>query len=216
MLESLVIENTGKANATVIWLHGLGTDGHDFAPIVQELDIPNIRFVLPHAPVLPVTINNGYAMPAWYDIYELNNDTLQDELGIRTTETKIAELIEHELSQDISVNRVLLAGFSQGGAIALHTGLRYPKRLGGILALSTYLPLKSKLLTERHPENLDVPIFMAHGKFDSVITLASSQASKAALLSAGYKVEWHEYPMAHSVSTEEIDDIRDFLTHQLA
>jgi len=214
-LESLVIESSANVNASVIWLHGLGADGHDFAPIVKELGIPNLRFILPHAPVRPVTINNGYAMPAWYDIYGLNNDSQQDEAGIRATENNIVALIEHQLAQGIPANRIVLAGFSQGGAIALHTGLRYPQRLAGILALSTYLPLKSSLLADRQPANLDIPIFMAHGEFDSVITLATSQTSKAVLATAGYAIDWHEYAMAHSVCAEEIDDIRDFLTRIL-
>jgi phospholipase/carboxylesterase len=216
MLESLIIESSEKVNASVIWLHGLGADGHDFAPIVKELGIPDLRFILPHAPVRPVSINNGYAMPAWYDIYGLNNDSQQDEPGISATEAKIIELIAYELSQGIPANRIVLAGFSQGGAIALHTALRYPQRLAGILALSTYLPLKSKLLADRHIANLDLPIFMAHGEFDSVIALATSQASKAELTSAGYLIDWHEYAMAHSVCPEEIDEIRDFLSRILA
>ncbi|HSH98330.1 MAG: alpha/beta hydrolase [Methylophilaceae bacterium] len=216
MLESLVIETSAEINASVIWLHGLGADGHDFAPIVEELGIPNLRFILPHAPVRPVTMNNGHEMPAWYDIYGLNNDSLQDESGIRATEGKIAELIAHELSQGIPAKRIVLAGFSQGGAIALHTALRYPQRLAGVLALSTYLPLKTMLLADRQAANLDLPIFMAHGEFDSVITLATSQASKAVLTSVGYVIDWHEYAMAHSVCVEEIDDIRDFLNRILA
>jgi len=215
MLESLVIESSAKVSASVIWLHGLGADGHDFAPIVEELGIPNLRFILPHAPVRPVTINNGYEMRAWYDIYALNNDSQQDESGIRATETEIVALIAHELSQGIAANRIVLAGFSQGGAIALHTALRYSQRLAGILALSTYLPLKSLLLADRQTANLDVPIFMAHGEYDNVITLATSQASKAILASAGYLIDWHEYAMAHSVCAEEMDDIRDFLRHIL-
>jgi phospholipase/carboxylesterase len=215
MLQSLVIESSTNTDASVIWLHGLGADGHDFAPIVEELGIPNLRFILPHAPVRSVTINNGYEMPAWYDIYGLNNDSEQDEPGIRATESQIAALIKHELSQGIPAKRIVIAGFSQGGAIALHTALRYPQRLAGILALSTYLPLKSTLLADRNSANFDVPIFMGHGEFDSVITLATSQASKAVLAAAGYAVEWHEYEMAHSVCPEEIDDIRDFLTRIL-
>lgn len=216
MLESLVIESSEKVSASVIWLHGLGADGHDFAPIVKEFGIPNLRFILPHAPVRAVTINNGHKMSAWYDIYGLNNESQQDELGIRATEASITELIAHEISRGILASRIVLAGFSQGGAIALHTALRYSQRLAGILALSTYLPLKSTLLADRQTANLDLPIFMAHGKFDSVITLATAQISKAELTSAGYAIDWHEYAMAHSVSVEEIDDMRDFLTLILA
>jgi len=216
MLKSLVIETSAEINASVIWLHGLGADGHDFAPIVDELGIANLRFILPHAPVRPVSINNGHAMPAWYDIYGLNHDSQQDESGIRETEANIVALIAHELSQGIPAQRIVLAGFSQGGAMALHTAIRYPHRLAGILALSTYLPLKSFLLADRNIANLDVPIFMAHGEFDNVITLATSQASKAALESAGYVINWHEYAMGHSVCAEEISDIRDFLTRILA
>jgi phospholipase/carboxylesterase len=215
MLESLVIESASKVNASIIWLHGLGANGNDFVPIVEELGIPGLRFILPHAPVRAVTINNGYEMRAWYDIYGLNNNCLQDESGIRSTEQQIAALIAREREQGIPANRIVLAGFSQGGAISLQTGLRHPEPLAGLLALSTYLPLESSLLSERHPANLGLPIFMAHGQFDSVITLATGQSSKALLASAGYPIEWHEYAMAHSVCAEEVEDIRGFLNRVL-
>lgn len=210
-LETLEITSGGNINAAVIWLHGLGADGHDFSGLVEELQLPGVRFILPHAPHRPVTINGGYMMRAWYDIFGLGIGTVQDETGIRASQAQIENLIATEQQRDIKSERIVLAGFSQGGAIALHTGLRHPRRLAGILALSTYLPLRPALASEMDPANLDLPIFMAHGTFDNVISLDISQTSADMLKQHGYPLQWHEYPMAHSVCLEELADIRKFL-----
>ena len=207
--------NTTKINASVIWLHGLGADGYDFEPIVEKLDVPNVRYILPHAPEMPVTRNSGYIMPAWYDLYGLTGNSQEDENGIRTTQQYINSLIENEINRGIASERIVIAGFSQGGAIALHTGLRYPKKLAGILALSTYLPLKTKLATEAHLVNAGIPIFMAHGIFDDIISLDMCKLSLNTLQNNHFSVDWHEYNMAHSVCVEEINDIRAFLKQVL-
>jgi phospholipase/carboxylesterase len=205
------ISNTTNPTASVIWLHGLGADGQDFVPVVEMLELPNIRFILPHAPYRKVTINNGYEMRAWYDLYGLTPGSEQDEVGIRETQAHIEQLIEKELSRGIPSHKIVLAGFSQGGAIVLQTALRYQKKLAGVIALSTYLPLKSSLTAEKSSANQETPIFMAHGSQDEVISLATSQASLTVLEAENYNVEWHEYPIAHSVSINEIDEIRTFL-----
>lgn len=207
--------NTTKINASVIWLHGLGADGYDFEPIVEKLDVPNVRYILPHAPEMPVTRNSGYIMPAWYDLYGLTGNSQEDENGIRTTQQYINSLIENEINRGIASKRIVIAGFSQGGAIALHTGLRYSKKLAGILALSTYLPLKTKLATEAHLVNAGIPIFMAHGIFDDIISLDMCKLSLNTLQNNHFSVDWHEYNMAHSVCVEEINDIRAFLKQVL-
>jgi phospholipase/carboxylesterase len=193
----------------------LGADGYDFEPIVEKLDVPNVRFILPHAPEMPVTRNSGYIMPAWYDLYGLTGNSQEDENGIRTTQQYINSLIENEINRGIASERIVVAGFSQGGAIALHTGLRYPKKLAGILALSTYLPLKTKLATEAHLVNAGIPIFMAHGIFDDIISLDMCKLSLNTLQNNHFSVNWHEYNMAHSVCVEEINDIRTFLKQVL-
>jgi phospholipase/carboxylesterase len=210
-LEKLIIETSQPIQQSVIWLHGLGADGHDFAPIVPELHIPNTRFIFPHAPHQPITMNNGYEMRAWYDLYGLTLQTKQDEAGMRAMQQEIESLIEAEQAQGIPTERIVLAGFSQGGAMAFFTGLRYPKKLAGILALSTYVSLKEKLADEAHQANKDMPIFMAHGSFDSIITLDTCLVSRRLLEDLDYQVEWHEYPMPHSVCPEEIEDIARFL-----
>lgn len=208
---------TGKdITASVIWLHGLGASGDDFAPVAEQLQLPHIRFILPHAPERPVSINGGYVMPAWYDLLGLEIDSPQDEAGIRATQQAIEALIAREQQRGIAPGRIVLAGFSQGGAIALHTALRYPQRLAGVLALSTYLPLKPLLAPEKHFANEKLPIFIGHGTFDTVISLEVCQISASLLKQHGYVVEWHEYAMAHSVCLEEIADIRDFLSRLLA
>ncbi|KQT31637.1 alpha/beta hydrolase [Methylophilus sp. Leaf414] len=214
MLEKIIL-NTKDSTATVIWMHGLGADGHDFKPVVHMLDLPHIKFILPHAPYRPVSLNNGYEMRAWYDIFGLQPDSPQDETGIKEMQGTINTMIESEISTGISSNRILLAGFSQGGAIALHTATRFNQPLAGVLALSTYLPLKSKLSSEQHPVNQHMPIWMAHGRFDNVIALSTAQSSREVLEDAGYPVEWHEYDMPHSVCEQEIDDIRNFLLRVL-
>ncbi len=218
LLPALVIEPLLPATASVIWLHGLGADGHDFESIVPELDLGGspIRFIFPHAPQRPVTINGGYVMRAWYDITSSDLSQGQDEAGTRQSERQLQAWIEHEKSRGISPQRIILAGFSQGGAIALHTGLRYPERLGGIMALSTYLPLADTVADERHAINRDLPIFMAHGIQDPVIPLALGEQSRDTLTSLGHPMEWHDYPMQHSVCLEEIGAIAGWLRERLA
>ena len=212
--------NPTQINASIIWLHGLGADGYDFEPVVKHLlksdNLRNVRFIMPHAPDMAVTRNNGYVMPAWYDIYGVIPVKEEDEIGIRTSQRYIASLIQTEIDRGISSDSIVLAGFSQGGAIALHTALRYPHKLAGVLALSTYLPLHSKLSAEAHTENKNTPIFMAHGIFDDVISLEMSKVSRDLLQNPGYSVNWHEYPMAHSVCTEEIAGIEEFLKQVLS
>ena len=205
-----------KPSASVIWLHGLGADGNDFVPIVEMLNLPHIRFILPHAPYRKVTLNNGYEMRAWYDLFGLNVGSPQDEAGIREAQTYVESLIAQEVRRGIAQNRIALAGFSQGGATVLHTALRQQQALAGTLALSTYLPLRPLLANEKTAANQNTPIFMAHGTFDEVISLATCRVSLEALQIQQYQVEWHEYAMAHSVCMEEIDDIRAFLSHIFA
>lgn len=215
-LASLEISTGDTPDASIIWLHGLGADGNDFAPIVNELQLPiPTRFILPHAPVMPVTINGGYPMPAWYDIRASDITSLPDESGIRTSQARIEQLIARERERGIATSRILLAGFSQGGAIALHTGLRHTESLGGLIALSTYLPLQDRLASERSAANLATPIFMGHGIRDNMILPAAALASKNWLTTHGHPVAWHEYDMPHSVCGEEINNIRDFILHTL-
>ncbi len=222
LLETVEIETAPKPTAAVIWMHGLGADGNDFAPIVPELvlrDSPAIRFVFPHAPAIPVTLNNGYVMRAWYDVYPgalEGRSRRTDELGIRASQAAIETLIAREVDRGVSVDKIVLAGFSQGGAIALQTGLRHPQPLAGIMALSTYLPLAESLSAESAPANKKIPIFFAHGSVDPVISLAMAAASRDQLLALDYAVEWREYPMPHSVYPEEIQDIARWLSKTLA
>lgn len=211
MLETLELCNSKNASASIIWLHGLGADGYDFEPIAAALDLSEVRFILPHAPYRAVTVNNGYEMRAWYDIYGLSPDSPQDESGIRQSRNEIEALISAEKARGIDARRIVLAGFSQGGAIALHTALRHAEPLAGVVALSSYLPLKSQLTEEAHAANRNLPIFMAHGSFDSVISAETARISAQVLITHGYALTWREYPMAHSVSDEEITDIRLFL-----
>jgi phospholipase/carboxylesterase len=211
LLETLEIETAPAPTAAVIWLHGLGADGHDFEPIVPELGLPKsmaVRFVFPHAPVRPVTINGGARMRAWYDV---TGDGQQDAAGIRASQAHVEALIARELARGIPARAVVLAGFSQGGAMALHTGLRHPARLAGVVALSSYLPLPETLEQEMSQANRDVPIFMAHGTQDPLIPLSWAVRSRDRLAALGYAVEWHEYPMPHSVCAEEIADIGRWL-----
>jgi len=217
-LEAVEIETGASPDAAVIWLHGLGADGHDFEPVVPELGLPpalGVRFVFPHAPVRPVTLNMGMPMRAWYDIFQLDGDR-EDEAGIRASQALTEALIARERERGIAPRRIVLAGFSQGGAIALHTGLRHAERLGGILALSTYLPLAESLAAEASPANRAVSVFMAHGRFDDMIPIQRAEQSRALLERAGYSLAWREYPMPHSVCAEEIADIADWLLSCLA
>lgn len=221
LLEAIAIETGPKPRASVIWLHGLGADGNDFVPIVQELDLagaPDIRFIFPHAPMQPVSINNGYVMRAWYDVRwgDLEGRSKEpDAKGVRASQAAIGQLIEREMSRGVGAEDIVLAGFSQGGAIALQAALRHPQQLGGVMALSTYLPLAESFAEEATEQNRKTPIFMAHGRQDSVIQHALGARSRDVLVQHGYDVEWHEYPMAHSVCLEEIADAADFLKRVL-
>jgi len=214
LLDAIEIETAPAPRAAVIWMHGLGADGHDFEPIVPELDLagaPAIRFVFPHAPMRPVTINAGMVMRAWYDVAGQGGVRREDEQGVRASQRAIEALIEREKKRGVAPARIVLAGFSQGGAMALHTGLRYPERPGGLVALSSFLPLPDTLAAEASPANRDVPIFMAHGTHDPMIPLARARDSRDRLLALGYRVEWREYPMPHSVCAEEIADFSAWL-----
>ena len=209
-MDAVEIETGPKPRVAVIWLHGLGADGHDFEPIVPELDLPEpVRFVFPHAPVRPVTINNGMRMRAWYDIFQFGGGP-EDDAGIRGSQKLVEQMITAEKDK-----KIVLAGFSQGGAIVLQTALRHPERLAGVLALSTYLPLSSTLEKEASPANQRLPIFMAHGQYDDIIPIRRAEASREALARLGYEVEWHAYPMPHSVCAPEIEDIGKFLARVL-
>jgi len=216
LLDSIEIETAKNPAASIIWLHGLGADGNDFAPIVPEIRLPRlaIRFVFPHAPVQPVTINGGMRMRAWYDIADGANRR-EDERGVRASQVLIETLIGREKERGTAARRLVLAGFSQGGAIALQTGLRHPERIAGIMALSAYVPVAEELSAEASPANRDVPIFMAHGSYDPVIPLAQAERSRKLLESLGYPVEWREYGMPHSVCPEELADIGAWLVKVL-
>jgi phospholipase/carboxylesterase len=218
VLETLELETGPSPKAAVIWLHGLGADGHDFEPIVPELDLPNalaVRFVFPHAPMQAVTINGGAVMRAWYDVYALEGQRREDETGVRASQATVEELIAREKARGVPAARLVLAGFSQGGAIALQTGLRHGERLAGIMALSTYLPVASTLAAEASPANRATTIFMAHGLDDPLIPIERATMSRRQLEAAGYAVEWHEYPMGHAVCMEEIADVSAWLQRVL-
>ena len=212
LLDAIEIETGKNPTASIIWLHGLGADGNDFAPIVPELRLSKtaIRFVFPHAPVRPVTINGGMRMRAWYDITDGANRR-EDERGVRASQVLIEVLVGREKERGTKAGRLVLAGFSQGGAIALHTGLRHPERIAGIMALSTYVPVEEKLLPEASTANRDVPIFMGHGSDDPIIPLVRAEQSRNLLKSLGYPAEWHKYAMPHSVCPEELADIGTWL-----
>jgi len=214
LLPTYNLETGAHPTHSIIWMHGLGADGNDFVPIVSELnlfpDVP-IRFVFPHAPMRSITINNGYVMRAWYDISYNNLSHEEDEIGIRESHKAIDKLIDHEISCGIKPENIIIAGFSQGGAMALHVGLRQKNNLAGILALSCYLPLANTLFTEVQPANSSIPILMVHGKGDLVIPVKLAKASRDLLLKANYEVEWHEYAMEHAVCAEEIVDISSWI-----
>ena len=217
LLESIEIATGKNPSASVIWMHGLGADGSDFVPIVNELELdgtPPIRFLFPHAPMRPVTINNGTVMRAWYDVSlgDLEgNSRRADERGVRESQAQITALLEREEKRGVEPAHIVLAGFSQGGAIALQTGLRYPRKLAGVMALSTYLPLAESLPQEAAPANKTTPIFMAHGIYDPLVPLMMGAGSMTLLTGLGYPVEWRQYPMPHSVCPEEIEDIGAWL-----
>ncbi len=218
-LQTIEIQTGDNPTATVVWLHGLGADGNDFVPIVDELGLPDslpVRFVFPHAPMMPVTINGGHVMRAWYDVSFDGVEKRPDERGIRASQVAIEALIAREKSRGIAAERIVLAGFSQGGAITLHTGLRQAERLAGLMVLSSYLPLADSLASERTQANASTPVFMAHGQEDPVIAIDLAERSVGQLIGLGYDVEWHDYPMQHSVCLEEIAHIGTWLKKVLA
>ena len=215
LLETLEIETAPHPQASIIWMHGLGADGNDFAPLADEIDLPfGVRYIFPHAPPMPVSINGGYVMRAWYDISDAAIRR-EDEAGVRASQRSVEALLTHEKARGVAANRIVLAGFSQGGAIALHTGLRHAERLAGIMALSTYVPLADKLAAEANPANRTVPIFMAHGTHDPMISVTRAKESRDLLLQQGYAPEWKEYPMEHSVCPQEVADIAGWLRRAL-
>ncbi len=216
--ETVELGGGEKPDGTVIWLHGLGADGHDFEPIVAELDLDeqaDLRFVFPHAPVRPVTINAGVPMRAWYDVISLDRAGPQDEAGIRDSAATLKRLIEREHDRGVDYDRIVLAGFSQGGAIAIHTAMRFPEKLAGLMALSTWMPLEATIDTEvmQCPETQprDLPVLMAHGSFDPMLPISEGQNARDIMQKAGFDVQWHDYPMAHAVCAEEIAEIRSWL-----
>ena len=219
LLENIEIETAPNPQAAIIWMHGLGADGNDFVPLVRELDLkglPGIRFVFPHAKTIPVTINGGYIMRAWYDITGAELTRREDETGLRDSQHDVEALIAREKARGIPASRILLAGFSQGCAMTLQTGLRHPEKLAGMLCLSGYLPLADKVGHERTEESLATPIFMAHGRQDQVVPFQRAQLSREALESMGYEVQWHEYQMQHTLCLEEVQDISAWLQKVLA
>jgi phospholipase/carboxylesterase len=216
--EGVEIETGPNPQAAVIWLHGLGADGHDFEPIVPELVQPSeraLRFIFPHAPMRPVTLNGGYVMRAWYDIIAIDRRAAEDESGIRASQALITELIRRENARGIPTERIVLAGFSQGGAMALYSGTRYPERLAGIIGLSCYQVLAGRFAAERNPANQATPIFLAHGTQDPVVLPGLGEAACRQLQAAGYTVEWHAYSMPHSVCPQEVADIAAWLRRVL-
>ena len=218
-LEVIEIETAPHPTASVIVLHGLGADGNDFVPVAEELDlrpVGPVRFVLPHAPTRPVTINGGYVMRAWYDILGTDLAKREDEEGLRQSLTSVQALIERERDRGLKASRIVLMGFSQGCAMVLLAGLRHGERLAGLVGLSGYLPLAATTAAERNPANNDVPIFLAHGRSDTVIPIDRALASRDVLVALGYEVEWHEYPMQHSVCAQEIVDLNRWLLRVLS
>jgi phospholipase/carboxylesterase len=213
-IPAIEIETDSQPNASVIVLHGLGADGHDFVPVCEQLDLRAagpVRYVLPHAPERPVTINGGAVMRAWYDIVAMGGRGGEDEAGLRASRALVDALITREVERGVPSSRIVLAGFSQGCAMTLMTGLRRAQPLAALVGLSGYLPLAATTAAERAPQNLPTPIFLAHGRFDPMIALPRAQASRDALAALGYAVQWHEYPMEHSVCLEEIQHLNRFL-----
>ncbi|MDB5746782.1 MAG: carboxylesterase [Massilia sp.] len=219
LLQNIEIETKPNPEIAIIWLHGLGADGNDFVPLVRELDLaglPGIRFVFPHAKTIPVTINGGYVMRAWYDITGAELTRREDESGLRDSQRDVEALIAREKSRGIPASRIIIAGFSQGCAMTLQTGLRHPEKLAGMLCLSGYLPLNEKVPHERTEESIDTPIFMAHGRQDHVVPYLRGEQSRDILKDLGYQVEWREYPMQHSLCFDEVQDISAWLKKILA
>ncbi len=217
-LDCVELEPRSTANASIIWLHGLGADGNDFVPIASELNLPSsisARFVFPHAPVRPVTLNGGMRMRAWYDILGLDRNAREDAQGIRESQAQIEALVRRENTRGVPSERIVLAGFSQGGAITLQTGLRYPEKLAGLMVLSSYLTQRDSLPTEATPANRNTPLFMAHGEMDYMLPLSLGESSRDHLQQAGYVIEWHSYRMEHQVCMEEIRDISAWLQRTL-
>jgi phospholipase/carboxylesterase len=217
LLPAIEIETKPKPSHAVIWLHGLGADGNDFVPVVKQMKLPplGIRFVFPHAPMRPVTINGGFVMRAWYDIAYQELAFKEDERGLRDSQKLIEDIIARENARGIPSNRIVLAGFSQGGVMTLQVGLRQPKRLAGLMALSAYLPMSPMIEIERNAASASVPIFMGHGIADNIVPLALGTMSRDTLSKLGYEVEWHQYPMPHSVCAEELADISAWLKRVL-
>ncbi len=219
LLDCIEVTTNEHPTAAVIWMHGLGADGSDFVPIVRELNLtgcPGIRFVFPNADSMPITINGGYVMPAWYDILGMDLVRKEDEAGLRKSQQQIEALIQREIDRGVSSEKIILAGFSQGCAMTLQTGLRSSHKLAGLMCLSGYLPLQSTFTAEHHVANKVTPIFMAHGRGDGVVTIDRAEKSRDFLLELSYNIEWHEYLMQHSVCEEEIDDIGSWLQRTLA
>lgn len=214
LLETIEIDSADNPTHSVIWLHGLGADGHDFEPIVPELnhtDLPAIRYIFPHAPIRPVTLNMGMSMRAWYDLYGLERDMREDIDGIKASRNLVTSLIVREHDRGVPAENIVLAGFSQGSAMAMYTGLRHAESLAGIMALSGYLPLRNTTASERHPANANTPIFMAHGEQDMVVNIDYALTSRDVLLGLEQPLEWHTYMVGHGLHPEEIDDITSFL-----
>lgn len=216
--DAVILQPADTARAAVIWLHGLGADGYDFLPVIPELGVDDlsVRFVFPHAPIRPVTINGGQRMRGWYDILSLTRADQQDADGIRESERIVHDYLRIERERGVPAERIVLAGFSQGGAIALHTGLRYAQPLAGIVALSTYLPLHDRVAAEVSDGNRNTPILMCHGVSDPVLPIALGTSSRDGLRAMGYGVEWHDYPMEHAMCVEEIEEIGRWLRQRLA
>jgi phospholipase/carboxylesterase len=217
-LPHVEVATAQRIDGAVIWLHGLGADGHDFEPVVPELGLPptlGLRFIFPHAPVRPVTLNAGISMPAWYDLYSLTADGPEDGPGIRRAAREIECLIRHEISRGIASRRIVLAGFSQGGALALFTALRYPQPLAGVMGLSTYLPLRDRLEGERSAPNAGISVFLAHGSQDEVVAYAYGLRARDELRRLGYRVQWHGYPMGHQLCAEALRDLGQWLVQTL-
>lgn len=219
LLQNIEIETAPNPTAAIIWLHGLGADGNDFVPLVRELDLkglPGIRFVFPHAKTIPVTVNGGYVMRAWYDITGAELTRREDETGLRDSQRDVEALIAREKARGIPASKIILAGFSQGCAMTLQTGMRHPEKLAGMLCLSGYLPLADKVAHERSEASIDTPVFMAHGRQDHVVPFIRAEQSRDVVKGLGYQVEWHEYAMQHSLCFEEVQDISAWLKKVLA